>query len=94
MSTSATVLILIAVTSPGAMLSGRPSSTSMTCAAAYNLVTQRGAVVIGTGGDTYDRAVAHQGFCERGEVTVPLYAPTLDKRTCFIGRTCIYDPGR
>ena len=30
MSTSATVLILIAVTSPGAMLSGRPSSTSMT----------------------------------------------------------------
>ena len=68
---------------------GRPSSTSMTCAAAYNFVTQRSAVVIGTGGDTFDRAVAHQGFCERGEVTVPLYAPTLDKRTCFIGRTCI-----
>jgi len=68
---------------------GRPSTTSMTCAAAYNFVTQRGAVVIGTGGDTFDRAVAHQGFCERGEVTVPLYAPTLDKRTCFIGRTCI-----
>jgi hypothetical protein len=94
MPASATVLILIAAAAPGAIATTRPSTTSMTCASAYTFVTQRGAVVIGTGGDTFDRAVAHQGFCERGEVTVPLYAPTLDKRTCFIGRTCIYDPGR
>ena len=50
MSTNATVLIMIAVTAPGAVAAGCPSSTSMTCTAAYNFVTQRGAVVIGTGG--------------------------------------------
>jgi hypothetical protein len=87
-------LIAIAACTTGAQAQGRPSTTAMTCAAAASFVASRGAVVIGTGGDTFDRAVAHQGFCERGEVTVPLYAPTLDKRTCFIGRTCIYDPGR
>jgi len=87
-------LIAIAACASGALAQTRLSTSSMTCSGAASFVAARGAVVIGTGGDTFDRAVAHQGFCERGEVTVPLYAPTRDKRTCFIGRTCINDPGR
>ena len=90
---AALTLTALAACASGALAQGRPSSTSMTCAAAANFVASRGAVVIGTGGDTFERAVAHQGFCLRGQDTRPLFSPTRDNNACFIGYYC-YDPTR
>ena len=81
-------LIAIAACTTGAEAQGRPSTTAMTCAAAASFVASRGAVVIGTGGDTYERVVTSQGFCNRGEDTKPLFAPTRDNGACFIGYYC------
>ena len=72
----------------GAFAQKRLSTTDMTCAGAAAFVASHGAVVIGTGGDTYERVVTGQGFCNRGEDTKPLFAPTRDNRTCFVGYYC------
>ena len=66
----------------------RPSSVAMTCPQAAGLVASHGAVVLGTGGYTYDRFVAHGGFCLRSEVTEPAWVPTRDTPQCFVGYRC------
>ncbi len=85
---AAFALIAITACAFGAQAQTRLSTTGMTCAAAASFVASRGAVVIGTGGDTYERVVSSQGFCNRGEDTKPLFAPTRDNGACFIGYYC------
>jgi hypothetical protein len=72
----------------------RPQSTAMTCRQAAGLVFARGAVVLGTGGYTYDRYVRDRGFCQITEATKPGYAPTLDNPQCFVGYRCFEPSGR
>jgi TRAP-type uncharacterized transport system substrate-binding protein len=85
---AAIALIAVAACACGAQAQTRLSTTSMTCSAAASFVASKGAVVIGTGGDTYERVVIGQGFCNRGEDTKPLFAPTRDNGACFIGYYC------
>ncbi len=74
---------------PGlALAQARPSSPSMTCAQAQALIRTQGAVVLGTGQFTYDRYVAHRGFCQPTESVKPAWVPTRDSQQCFIGYTC------
>lgn len=74
---------------PGlALAQGRPSTTAMRCAEAQALVQRSGAIVIGTGGDTFDRAVRDLGFCAVGQKTRPLFAPTRDQPACYVGDRC------
>lgn len=47
--------------------------------------------MLGTGRYTYDRYVAHAGYCGIGETTQPAWVPTRDARQCFIGYTCGQD---
>ena len=91
--TATIALIAIAACTAGAQAQGRPSTTAMTCAAASSFVASRGAVVIGTGGDTYERVVTNQGFCLHGQETKPLFSPTRDNGACLIGYYC-FDPTR
>ena len=42
----------------------RPQSPARSCAANRQSVLANGAVVLGTGGYTYDRFVFHRGFCQ------------------------------
>ena len=86
-------LIAIAACATGAQAQGRPSTTAMTCAAAASFVASRGAVVIGTGGDTFERVVTSQSFCLRGQDTRPMFSPTRDNGACFVGYYC-FDPPR
>lgn len=72
----------------------RPNTLAMSCAEAYDLVMANGAVVLSTGEYTYDRFVAHQGFCELGEETEAAWVPTADDAQCFIGYTCKPDDNR
>jgi hypothetical protein len=61
----------------------------MTCAAANAFVRARGAVILGTGRDLYDRYVADQSQCQRGQSTLPAFAPTTDNPQCVIGWRCV-----
>ena len=77
-------LMIVTATSAQAM----PSTLQMTCSQAASLVVSRGAVVLRTGPNTYDRYVSGQGFCARAEVAVPEWVPTVDATQCFIGYRC------
>jgi hypothetical protein len=85
-----TVFVSLALVSAAtsAAAQSRPSSVRMTCRQAAGLVASRGAIVLGTGGYTYDRYVAHSGFCLRTEMTEAAWVPTLDRPQCFVGYTC------
>jgi hypothetical protein len=87
---AATLLVLA---STAAAAQPRPSTVAMTCGQARGFVTSRGAAVIGTGGQTYDRFVRDRSFCEVTEVTRTSFVPTRDNPHCFIGYRCI-EPGR
>jgi hypothetical protein len=54
-------------------------------------VVRSGAIVLGTGGPTYDRFVRDRNFCEPTEFTRAAFAPTRTDPRCFIGYTC-YEP--
>lgn len=70
----------------------RPSSTAMTCQQTTRLIQARGALVLGTGGMTYDRFVRDRSFCEPTEIAKRAFRPTRDNPNCLIGYTC-YEPG-
>ncbi len=75
-----------------AFAQGRPNTTRMQCRAAAALVSGRGAVVLSTGLNTYDRYVRGDGFCLSDEVTQPAFVPTADNPQCFIGYYCLSRP--
>ena len=83
---AATLAMVLA--SVDAQAQSRPLSTRMSCAAAARLVATRGALVLGTGPDLYDRYVASQRFCLPDEITKPAWVPSADTRQCFVGYTC------
>lgn len=75
-----------------ALAQGRPSTVAMSCAQASRLVASQGAIVLGTGGQTYDRFVRDRSFCEPTEIARRAFRPTRDAAACLIGYTC-YEPG-
>jgi hypothetical protein len=79
------VLTLVA-TSPNAQT--RPSTVSRPCRDSQQLVVTRGAIVLGTGGYTYDRFVRERRFCEFNQYVEPALVPSLDTPQCFIGYRC------
>ncbi|HEY7384919.1 MAG TPA: hypothetical protein VH743_14725 [Beijerinckiaceae bacterium] len=78
--------LLATVTS--ALAQPRPSTLAMSCGQAASLVAAAGGIVLGTGGFTYDRFVAHRGFCLRSEHDEPAWVPTADTPQCFVGYRC------
>jgi len=81
-------LAAIVAVATSAAAQPRPSSIAMSCRQAAGLVASRGAVVLGTGGYTYDRFVADQRFCLRNEVIEPAWVPAGDTPQCFVGYRC------
>jgi len=71
----------------------RPDTTRMSCAAARSLVEQAGAIVLSTGGSTFDRFVHHRGYCTPSEITQPAFVPARDEPYCFVGYTCEMSEG-
>lgn len=67
---------------------GRPDSLTMTCQQASALVRSRGALVLGTGPNVYDRYVADGRFCTLPDVAEPAWVATRDKRQCMVGYRC------
>jgi len=59
-----------------AVAQDRPHTPSMRCSAVAALVAQRGALVLGTGPYSYERVVAHGGFCPVEDTTAPAWEAT------------------
>ena len=84
-----TLIVLLTTLMAGtAIAQSRPSTLTMPCGQAAATVATYGAVVMTTGQHTFDRFVAHQGFCLPGEYADRATAPTLDSPSCAIGYTC------
>lgn len=66
----------------------RPSTVSRPCAASQRDVQVNGAIVLGTGGYTYDRFVRNRSFCEFDEDQEPAFVPSRDTQACFVGYRC------
>ena len=90
-----TTAVTIAATllTTAAVAQNRPSTTAMTCRQTASLVYARGAIVLGTGGYTYDRFVRDRSFCQVTEALESAWVPTRDTPTCFVGYRC-YEPSR
>jgi hypothetical protein len=66
----------------------RPDLRNMSCGQAQALLQSRGAVVMSTGRHTYDRFVAHAGYCIHGEITRQAWVATGDNPRCVLGFRC------
>jgi hypothetical protein len=84
----------LAATSCVALAQGRPSTTAMSCAEAQALVNRAGAIVLGTGGPTFERFVVSEQFCTPQEEGIPHWAPTRDNPQCMVGYRCEIRGGR
>jgi len=82
------LLVLLCVGAASPALAQRPSTTAMSCGQAKAIVGREGGVVLGTGGQTYDRFVRDRGFCEVTEITIPAFVPAGDTPRCFVGYRC------
>ena len=87
MRKAALVLIACAFTT-SVQAQSRPSTPSMTCNQARQIVMARGAVVLETGTYTYDRYVVDRRFCEINETIEPGLVPTRDTPQCPVGYLC------
>lgn len=66
----------------------RPSTLGMSCGEAQSIVRQSGAIVLSTGGNTFDRFVASRQFCGPDEEQIATWAPTADTPQCLVGSRC------
>ena len=80
--------LVLCLAASGAQAQSRPMTPGMTCAGVQQLVSQRGAVVLGFGPDLYDRVVSGPRYCQFSEGLVRINVPTRDTATCFAGYTC------
>jgi len=82
-----TLIVLAAALSNG-LAQGAEFTPALPCRAAANMVATRGAVVLATSADRYDRYVSNQGQCSRDEELRPAWVQSADNAACFIGYTC------
>jgi hypothetical protein len=88
----AMMAMVLSLTATGLHAQTRPSTVGRPCMFNQQLVTAQGAIVLGTGGFTYDRFVRNRNFCEPNEYTKPAFVPSLDTPQCFVGYRCIPGP--
>lgn len=85
-----TVLLSIplVLAASAAFAQAMPNSLTMSCAAASELVRQRGQVVIASGPNVYQRVLADSGACFADQSAVPSWIPTADQSQCLVGYHC------
>ncbi len=76
------LLILAMLASGPALAQNRPSTLTMTCGQNRQLVLAQGAIVLSTGGMTYDRFVADSRNCLPGQSTKRTMVPARDTPYC------------
>ncbi|KPF69192.1 hypothetical protein IP69_10885 [Bosea sp. AAP35] len=89
--TRVTLSLMLVLAAGAAMAQPRPSTPERSCAANRQSVAANGAIVLGTGGHTFDRFVRDRGFCQHGDFLEPAYVPSRDTAQCFVGYRCKVD---
>ena len=89
---TSTIILSLFIAATGAQAQSRPSTTDMSCNASRQLVFARGAIVLGTGGHTYDRFVRDRTFCQMTEYAQTAFVPSLETPACFVGYRCKEGP--
>jgi hypothetical protein len=79
---------LAALLASASVAAARPSTLDMSCGEAAATVARAGAIVLSTGTHTYDRFVAHNGYCLPGQEVRRALAPTIDNPYCTVGYVC------
>lgn len=82
------IALLVLGLAGAASAQGRPQSPALSCAANRQSVLANGAIVLGTGGFTYDRFVRDRSFCQFDETVFPAWVPARDTPQCFVGYRC------
>lgn len=82
------MLIALIATSSGGLAENRAFAPALSCRVIANTVASSGAVVLGAGGDSFDRYVSDQSQCALGEVIAPAWVRSADSSSCFVGYTC------
>jgi hypothetical protein len=85
---AALAFVLLASTGSTALGQAAGTTQGMSCGQASALVASRGAIVLHTGPNTYDRFVTNSGACPLGQYTEPAWVRTADRAQCFIGYRC------
>lgn len=80
---------LVAATAAPAAAQRRPDTLTMTCQQVGALVRARGAIVLGTGPNIFDRYVADGRFCSLNEVAAPSPLRTRDAARCLSANRCV-----
>lgn len=70
---------------------GMPNTRTMSCADVQALVAKRGAVMLATGPNTYDRYVRDNSYCSYPDQVNPEWVPTLNG-SCNVGGGTCWDP--
>lgn len=83
----AAALMVLVATAAGAQ--PRPYTPAISCGQVRALVASRGAIVLGTGPYTYDRYVAHAGFCPHDQTPEAAFERTADNPQCYVGSRCV-----
>ncbi|PTM39745.1 hypothetical protein [Bosea sp. 124] len=86
-----TLSLILVLASGAALAQPRPSTLDRTCNVNRQSVAASGAIVLGTGGHTFDRFVRDRGFCSHGDFLEPAWVPSRDTPSCFIGYRCKVD---
>jgi hypothetical protein len=71
--------VMVSALTTGAWAQNRPTTTAMACGQAARLVASRGAVILATGGNTYDRFVSDGRFCLTTETSRRRHAAVLHR---------------
>ncbi len=85
---AALLSVLSILLATDAAFAQRPSTLGMSCAQAKGVVAARGAAVLSTGRNTFERFVASPRACLPGEYAYTAYAPTRDASRCRLGYRC------
>lgn len=88
LAATSVIAMTSALAPTAAVAQAMPNSLNMSCAATFDMVRQRGAVVIATGPNIFGRYVSDQRYCSLGETTFPAWLQTADQSQCFIGYRC------
>jgi hypothetical protein len=80
----AALVAMISNCDAGTML----QTSGLACSVIANVVSSRGAVLLATGGDNFDRYVSDQSQCALGEQIAPAWVKSADSASCFVGFTC------
>jgi ABC-type sugar transport system substrate-binding protein len=62
---------------------------TMQCAAAKALVNSKGAAILNSGPDVFNRYVKDAAFCLEDMYLQGAWVRTQDSKSCFVGYTCV-----